>query len=686
MEFINDGTALVIQDKNFEYRFVLDKLINKGASEIASVLEKNNIFIPRVLNVSALRDILNLRIPKAKVLDLSDEMLYRLREYEHFSEFQLQNLFLEICNNKDDLCKYLLAFYDKIINNAGLLGMSDDVLIQLLILDDKENDFAEFEKELFRVSRDFRGFFDGVQIDELREALPNSATTQELRELGSKYGIEIPKRLRRNEIEAYVSNELKKQGKLDAELKERLAKMPIMTLQRLAKNNGIRISADLKKEDVINYLLDDAQKYPIKPMKKVNLVGLESDFVFDLAYVDTTEDNKSYNTDSVEDAPAKEYDSLKESTAILKKIINDASYVRETPREVRDVTIDNRETNDLLKSLIEEVKESNSKALPNALVPLFDDEAKGLLRELISEIKKSNEREIKVSLPSSEAPQVTVLNQVDTKAIVDSIDSLVKTYNQNSSRIIDEVRVLPEAKDLPNAEEDKPTAAIEELALAEAKEELPKDNFYPFDNFTDQVNPYYDSVTATKLLGDSNADLVIGKATPTKLEKKEEKLQSKHEAKLEKEKNAKLEKETRLQEKLLEKQAKVDNKKLRKTSKKAAKEAAKRQRMMEEKLKSGKIYDVDKDEFNNYMRVKEFDEMQKRNKREKHRDRMSKVGTIFKTIFLIIILLAIVWLVFALLFSFDQALGIRDWFNSIGMNWLFDGPVEAFKNMFGSGQ
>ena len=673
MEFINDGSTLVLQNKNFEYKVVLEELIKKSGSDVVKVFMESDILIPRVLNVSALREILNLRIPKAKVLDLSDEMLYRLREYENFTEFQLQNLFNEVCNNEEEFHNYLMAFYDKVINNAGLLGITEDNIMRLLILDNKEDNFKDFESELFKITRDYRTYFDGVRIETLREALPNSATTQELRDLGSRYGIIIPKRLRRNEMEKYISDELRKQGKLDDELKERLSKMPVMTLQRMAKNNGIRISADLKKEDVINYLLEDAAKLTMKPMKKVNLVGLESDFEFKLSYVDTTEDNKAQ-------ALAKAIDSndaaQAQNTALLKELIsevNSGKAAKPVETRVSEVHVDNTETNELLRDLIQEVQASKPAEAQTVVTtntaPLIDDEAKGLLRELISEIRKSNEKEIKVEAAPVEAPQVNIVNQIDTDALVDSISKL----NIGSTREV--VREVVEAKPA--------VAAIEKVEEPINTEPQIKDNPYMFDNFTNQVNPYYDANLADMIVANPEAVELAAHTKLTKLEKKETKLQEKLDQKASKQELKKQQAEEAKQAKLDLKQSKLENKQYKKQNKNRIKDAKKRQQQMEAAVKSGKIYDVDNAELQNYIRIKEFNRALKMDKRDRHRDRMSHLGTFFKVLFLIIVLLAITWLVFALLFTFDQCLGMKDWLDNNGFNWLFGGIVDAFKSMFG---
>ena len=81
----------------------------------------------------------------------------------------------------------------------------------------------------------------------IRPVLYKSSTLVEIRELGSKYGVEVPKRLKKNQLADIIIAELKDRGlHTDAE-EAKVRSMSILVLQRYAIDNDIKASTELKK-------------------------------------------------------------------------------------------------------------------------------------------------------------------------------------------------------------------------------------------------------------------------------------------------------------------------------------------------------------------------------------------------------------------------------------------------------
>lgn len=286
---------LNLAGKDYVLSEVIDTLANLSAAQIVAYFSDLKIMLPRVINAAALRGALNEKVKIAKTLNLSDEMMYRLRFYPDFSEYQLQSFFQMVHQPEMDII-YKKSLFKLLLMNATLLGLNDDNFLAMLELaPEPYEEFGKFEETILPLFYDFNKDFDAIRRTTLVVSLQKSATAVDIRDMGKKYGISIPKRLKRDEMQALIEEGLRKQHKLTEEMKAKLDKLPIINLQRLAKQNDIKVSVDLKKEDLIAYLLNevDKAKFETKPRLKYEL-DLGDGFEFDLAYVMEVEEIEEF--------------------------------------------------------------------------------------------------------------------------------------------------------------------------------------------------------------------------------------------------------------------------------------------------------------------------------------------------------------------------------------------------------
>ena len=97
-------------------------------------------------------------------------------------------------------------------------------------------------------------------LKKLRPVLYKSSTLTEIRDFGSKYGVNVPRRLKKNELAQIIINELKASGKLTEELENKVNAMSVIVMQRFAIDNDIKASTELKKEEIIEYILKNAKE------------------------------------------------------------------------------------------------------------------------------------------------------------------------------------------------------------------------------------------------------------------------------------------------------------------------------------------------------------------------------------------------------------------------------------------
>lgn len=453
MEVRLQDDLMVLNDKEMNLTEVVDKLANLAASQIVEYFNSINLKLPRVLNTAALRGVLNSKVVVAKTLNLSDEMMYRLRFYPDFSEYQLQAFYRLVKEDGMDVC-YKQNLFKVILMNANLLNLSDEQVTNLLnIVALPYEDFDTFENLVLPLFYDFNKDFDGIRKETIVNVMRKSATSQDIRDLGKKYDISIPKRLKRDEMQVLIEEGLRKQHKLTVEMKEKLDKLPIINLQRVAKQNGIKVSVDLKKEDLIAYLLNevDKAKFDTRPRLKY-ATDLGDGFVFDLAYVMEIEEIEEF---------VKEKDG--------------ASDVKvEEPEVVEKVKV------------VEPVKEEKVVVEEKVEEP-----------EVVEETKVVEEKveESKVVEPVKEEPvvkEVIVEKQCDKTEIIELVTKCLID-------VIKEVRPI-----LTQPKEPAPAPVIniynnenKEPVPAEVKvEETPNLVTYQYNNFDEQVSPKFDSKVA----------------------------------------------------------------------------------------------------------------------------------------------------------------------------------------------
>ena len=84
-----------------------------------------------------------------------------------------------------------------------------------------------------------------------KEVLTNATTLTEVRELGKVYGVDIPRRINKKQLIDIVAIKLG----FDDEKREEISKKSILEIERYAKRRKVNVSIELKKSDMIEYIL-----------------------------------------------------------------------------------------------------------------------------------------------------------------------------------------------------------------------------------------------------------------------------------------------------------------------------------------------------------------------------------------------------------------------------------------------
>lgn len=626
MELKKTADKVIINGIEKSLHQTLEELASKDSAELAGIFENYKLGVPRVVNMVALRKVINPYIVRAKEMHLSDEMLYRLRTYPNFSEYQLQNLYKLVCDEANDFFQYKMFFFELLLRNSNKLHLTDNIWEEILKLNNGQEDFSKYQNNLHKLLFDYNRQFDGLTTNSLLDNLPKNATANDIREIGGKYNLTIPKRLKKEEMQAIIEKELKKQRKLDEQTREKIESLPIINLQRFAKDNNIKVSVDLKKEDLIAYLLGEVDKAHFTTCAYIPLdLEINDNFVFDLAYVMNEE---------IEE--------------VVTPVANTVNEVVEEPK------------------VIETIREVPVYKTDNQI---SKEEVERLVDERINN-KFNAERDLKMA--------EIIANKI-TAATTEIAKEIINVLNSKQTEKEKEVVIKPLQPIVNVYSNEKVEEKVEEEAICE-------DKIYPYDNFTEQKNPLYDNELATRIsivdkkaiepqYEESKDEVEAITSTPTLAEIKATKKRELKAAK--KERKAFIrEQEKKRQESLKaeKKQRKIDLK-TRKLNDAKLKKA----------LRTGKVADLDKEYFDQQLRLKEYEMLCRQEKESRRERRNSIIGRIFKTILLVIVLIVIAWAAFVVLFAFDKAAGAKNFFVENGFyDQLFAKAVEWVKSLMSS--
>jgi len=137
----------------------------------------------------------------------------------------------------------LLSLKNSFINELEQLQHNYAVDLEVM----SYHHFYTLFKEAFHESP---GFLDGVPLNHCDDEMLNSYTLGDLKELGQKYNVDIPRRINKAKLIEILTAKFNLTGN-EASL---LVKMSVLDLEIYAKEKGFRISIDLKKQDMIEYI------------------------------------------------------------------------------------------------------------------------------------------------------------------------------------------------------------------------------------------------------------------------------------------------------------------------------------------------------------------------------------------------------------------------------------------------
>ena len=256
---------ITLKNKEYPVSELTQSLAKLEPKKILEFFFSQNITgIARVRRIRLLKDVLFPYVVKTrqKLQSLASELNYRLSWFRIYSEYELENLLIYF-NSKALNRQYLDELWCWFLNVMKENNVPDADILKLVKQAEKSayepvKAIHEFNKGIWPLFKDPENVLDGLTPEEFRPVLFNSSTVKEIRELGKKYDVNVPFRLRKKQFIENIVEELKKRNEFDLDVEKEIESKNVIQLERFCIERKIPISSELKKEEIIEYILSHA--------------------------------------------------------------------------------------------------------------------------------------------------------------------------------------------------------------------------------------------------------------------------------------------------------------------------------------------------------------------------------------------------------------------------------------------
>ena len=372
MPRLTKESIITVGTKEYKIEDLLKTIIYLPAAQVKSFFVEIGLTIPRELRMFVLRETLREKVIETRKsrLTLADELNYRLSWFTEFTETQLENLLIFFDDPKlykdfleefwTDLLNYMV---DKQVPPKDLKKLLDQSMTYVKQVGLELPNMKVYNREIKNLFFDSLGRIDGLAPAKFRPVLYKSSTLNEIRDLGSKYDVDVPRRLKKSELADIIIHELKDRGQHSDELETQVRAMSVLVMQRFAIDHDIKASTELKKEEIIEYILANAKETK------------ETYFVPDSPHVYEKEVEEVQQVVEVQ-KPVVEEQFVEEITPLEETVVETEEIIEETPVVEEEVSE--------VETFVEEVYEEKPKVerVYSAETVQFDS------KELVEEIRK----------------------------------------------------------------------------------------------------------------------------------------------------------------------------------------------------------------------------------------------------------------------------------------------------------
>lgn len=247
-----------IEELNLEAK----KYENVSAATLVKVFTSNHIYMPDFVERFLLVNFLKKYVFEIdKMQTYSDEFVYRLRSYDQFFSIYLMIATAKEQNYACNTAEFKNLFMRFFLKNEKKFKTSiafEKSLAQLSGKKDGKNEsfdvVVDAFKELFYTPK---GYLDGLPLSIIKESINETYTLGQIKEFGAIYGVNVPRRINKEQLISLLASRFR----LTADEVSALEPKSVLELTQYAKEKGFRISTDLKKNDMVEYIVFSLGKY-----------------------------------------------------------------------------------------------------------------------------------------------------------------------------------------------------------------------------------------------------------------------------------------------------------------------------------------------------------------------------------------------------------------------------------------
>lgn len=344
MKLLNLDSDITLAKQTFIVSDIINSLTKLDALDVVYFLTSVKLNLPRTLRMHISKKLLSTYVNQTKDdrQTLADEFNFRLRWFSEFSDQQFINL-LDYYNKEELNQTFAQELMLNIFSHCLEAGVSDIHLLELYQAStNKQSEpykhIKAYNQVLDKIFFDEPSFLDGVPLERVRIVFFKGSTLSELREIGLKYGVVVPKRLKKAELLENIFEELKLRNEFSQSVADDLTKKTVILIQRFAIDNDIKVSSELKKEQVIEYILEHANQTKelyFKPETNPYDFDLENDEVplseeVEIQVVETPVEETPLEETPVEETVAEE---TPVEEIVAEEIVAEETPAEETPEE-----------------------------------------------------------------------------------------------------------------------------------------------------------------------------------------------------------------------------------------------------------------------------------------------------------------------------------------------------------------
>lgn len=419
--------------KTNEDYFAYSKTLSVIPTEdILQLLQQFNIRVPFYIHRFVLRETIYSRVFQTDLYkSYTDEVKYRLRGFNDYSIYLLEKL-LSSYNLEFDAANYKEIFFNVLFLNREMYHLKPSFIEELeklkykYTVDYEKISYLEFISQFSAIYYEPIGYLDGVSLKILKDVLVHSCTLGDLKGLGEKYSVKVPRRINKQKLIDILSARFR----LTKEEALLLDEKSVLELEIYAKEKGFNISIDLKKSDMVEYLI----------------------FSLDMYHQEIQKDNHSYNVplisefDSVE-IEAIEFSGTDQDIPVIEK-------EEETPIEKPLLPDEEESTPSIILPVETKPEGEESKEEEQVVIEPVKQEQPAFVSKPLEEVKPLPMEEIKEERKEEPKEPVEIIEPVsDDKKIEEPkpIDSTPKEPMKTSKW---ETPVQPVSFDFSNEEKE----------------------------------------------------------------------------------------------------------------------------------------------------------------------------------------------------------------------------------------